>query len=133
MDLNQGLPLVVPRIRPVLDPEFRPAALAVRAFRSAVNASAGSVLLDLAIEQSDGSVFHHATEIYAESAPGAEGNFRHIERLVKFMLWAWGGWRIYVQGSPTLALQLQKHFRESGTGKFDSNIIGEKIFDRPIE
>ena len=133
MNLNPGLPLIAPRIPPVLDPEFRPAALAVRAFRSAVNVSKGSVLLDLAIEQTDGSVFHHATEIYAEGTPGAAGNFRHIERIVKFMLWSWGGGRIHVQGSPTLAAQLQKHFRETATGKFDSHIIGEKIFDRAIE
>jgi len=57
----------------------------------------------------------------------------HVERLVKFMLWAWGGWRIYVQGSPVLASRLQKHFNEATAGKFDSHIIGEKIFDHPIE
>src|SRR5881394_3779127 len=133
MNLNQGLPLIAPRVPPVLDPGFRPAALAVRAFRAAVNASGSEVPLSLAIEQADGSVFHHATEVFAEGRPGAAGNFLHVERLVKFMLWGWGGWRIHVQGSPTLATQLQQHFRETVTGKFDSHIIGEKIFDRAIE
>jgi len=133
MNLNQGLPLVAPRILPVLDPGFRPAALAVRAFRAAVNASGSEVPLSLAIEQADGSVFHHATEVFAEGTHGAAGNFLHVERLVKFMLWGWGGWRVHVQGSPTLAAQLKRHFRETAAGKFDSHIIGEKIFDRAIE
>ncbi len=133
MNLNQGLPLIAPRLQPVLDPQFRPAALAVRTFRAAVHASGSGVPLGLAIEQADGSVFHHATEVFAGGAAGAAGNFLHVERLVKFMLWGWGGGRIHVQGSPTLAAQLQKHFRETVTGKFDSHIIGEKIFDRAIE
>ena len=47
MNLNQGMPLVAPRIRPVLDPEFRPAALAVQAFRAAVNGSEGSAVYRL--------------------------------------------------------------------------------------
>jgi predicted NBD/HSP70 family sugar kinase len=133
MQLNQDLSLIAPRVQPVLDPGFRPAALAVRAFRTGVNASGAGVPLLLAIEQADGSVFHHATEIFAKGAPEAAGNFLHVERLVKFMLWGWGGWRIHVQGTPKLAAQLQQHFRGTVTGKFDSDIIGEKIFDRAIE
>src|ERR1051325_2629765 len=93
---NQGLPLVTPRIQPPLDPAFRPAVLANRAFRKAVEHSGQAQLLRLALEQTDGSVFHFRTQIFAEEAAGAAGNFPYVERLVKFLLWGWGGWRIYV-------------------------------------
>lgn len=131
--LNEGLPLPAPRIVPVLDAAFRPAALAVRAYRASVRAAGKSRPVRLAIEQADGSVFHLETEIFPESVPGSEGNFTHLERLVKFLLWGWGGWRIHVQGAPELADRLHQHFRATATGRFDSQIIGEKIYDRAIE
>ena len=133
MNVSEGLPLPAPRIQPALDAPFRPAALANRAFRAALRGSGVAQPLGLALEQADGSVFHFSTEIFAEGHAGAAGNFTYVERLVKFLLWSWGGWRIHLDGSDALVAQLQKHFRETATGKFDSNIIGEKIYDRPIE
>ena len=121
-----------PRIALALDSEFRPAALAVRAFREAVKSSR-PVPLRLALEQADGSIFHYDTEIFEQSAPGSDGNFTYVERLVKFLLWSRGGWRIHFDGPDLLAAQLQQHFRETATGQFDSSLIGEKIYDRPIE
>jgi predicted NBD/HSP70 family sugar kinase len=118
---------------PALDSAFRPAALASRAFAAAAKSSRQNVPVRVALEQTDGSVFHYSTEIFQESAPGASGNFIHIERLVKFLLWSWGGWKIYFDGPKPLGEQLIKHFREAATGKFDSNIIGERIYDRAIE
>jgi predicted NBD/HSP70 family sugar kinase len=128
-----SLELPQPRVVPVLDPQYRPAALATRAFRDAVKASGKAIPVRIALEQTDGSVFHHATEIFPEGHARAAGNFTHVERLVKFLLWAWGGWRIHFDGPAALGAQLTRHFRETATGKFDSQIIGEKIFDHVIE
>ncbi len=149
MNFNHGLPLFVPSVAPALDPAFRPAVLANRAFRAAVQASGRALPIRLALEQADGSVFHYATEIFADSgtpftrsarspadqeisAP-SEANFTYLERLVKFLLWSWGGWKIYFDGPNSLGQQLAQYFLNSATGKFDSNLIGEKIYDRPIE
>ncbi len=130
---NFGLALPAPRITPVLDSQFRPAVLANRAFLAAVKASGKAQPIRIAIEQTDGSVFYYPTEIFAEGAPGSAGNFVYVERLVKSLLWAWGGWRIYFDGPKALGNLLANHFHETATGKFDSNIIGEKIYDHPIE
>jgi len=133
MNVNDGLPLVAPKVRPVLDDAFRPAALATRAFRAAVRATGRGVPLRLALEQTDGSVFHHHTEIAPEESALASGNFVFVERLVKFLLWGWGGWRIHFDGPPALGERLAKHFRDAATGRFDSEMIGRKIFDHAIE
>lgn len=130
---NHGLTLIAPRVQPVLDPDFRPASLATRAFREALRASGSATPVTLALEQADGSIFHYRTEIAAEGTPAAAGNFTIIERFAKFLLWGWGGWKIHFDGPPSLAAQLAQHFRNTATGKFDSEIIGEKIFDHPIE
>ncbi len=130
---HHGLPLIAPKVTPVLHPDFRPAVLADRSFHAAVQATGSARRVRLALEQADGSVFHHLTAIFPDDHAEAAGNFTCLERLVKFLLWAWGGWRIHFDGPPALAAQLQRHFRETPTGQFDSNLIGERIYDRPIE
>src|SRR6185436_18918162 len=98
MNDNHGLTLVAPRIAPVLDSDFRPAVLANRAFRNSAVASNNPVPIRLALEQADGSVFHFETEIFPESHPQSVGNFIYLERLVKFLLWSRGGFRIHFAG-----------------------------------
>jgi predicted NBD/HSP70 family sugar kinase len=128
-----GLPLVVPRVTPALDPGFRPAALAVQAFRTLVDASSGSVPVRIALEQADGAVFRFETRVLPESHPQASANVPFLERFVKFLLWSRGGWRIYLDGPESLATQLAAHYRETPTGRFDAHLVSERMFDHPLE
>src|SRR5580765_3817637 len=80
MNTNQGLPLIAPRVVPALDPGFRPAVLAVRAFRALVDATPGAVPVRIAVEQADGSVFRFEIRVLPESHPNASGNFTFLER-----------------------------------------------------
>ena len=132
MNDNQGLSLVAPRVTPVLDPRFRPAVLAARAFRQQAQA-AGSETVRLALEQSDGSVSHLTIPILPGSHPRSTGNFISVERVVKFLLWSRGGYRIYLDGPAEIAARLKAHFAENPTGKFDSQIVGERMYDHAIE
>ena len=133
MNDNNGLVLVAPRVTPVLDPWFRPAVLAHSAFRKQARAAGHPVPVRLAFEQTDGSVFHFSTEIFAEGHAQSSANFTFIERLVKALLWSRGGFRIYFDGPPALARQLEKRWRETAAGKFDSNMVGERMFEHPLE
>lgn len=133
MNNNRGLPLVSPSVTPVLDPAFRPPVLANHAFRDAVRATGQAVPVIFALEQADGSIFHFRTELAPANHPLAAANFSCVERLAKFLLWQRGGWRFHFTGPTELAAQLQAHFRHTATGMFDSNLIGERVYDRPIE
>ena len=125
--------LVPPRVKPVLDASFRPAVLAVKDFAALVDSTSQGVPVGLALEQSDGSVFRFATRVLPESHPQAAENFRFVERLVKFLLWSRGGWRIYVDGPTSLADRLTAHYRETPTGRFDTHVVGQRMFDHPLE
>jgi predicted NBD/HSP70 family sugar kinase len=125
--------LVIPRCPPALDPQFRPAALANRAFRQRLRQSGRALPVRLALEQTDGSVYHFVTQIFPDDAPAAAGNFIYLERILKFLLWSRGGWRIYFDGPPALAARLAAHYRETPTGRFDARLVGEKMFDHPLE
>jgi predicted NBD/HSP70 family sugar kinase len=130
---NDGLPLVRPHVTPVLDAAFRPAVLARRALRQAAKACGSPVSVRLALEQGGGNVSHFATEIFPDTHPGAAGNLRQLERIVKSLLWSRGGFRLHVDGPPALAEKLAAHYRDEPTGKFDSNLVGERMFDHALE
>jgi len=133
MNDNLGLPLVTPRVTPVLHPAFRPAVLANRAYRAELNTVANAVPVLLALEQSDGIVSHFQTRIFPESYTRAAGNFNYLERIVKYLLWSRGGWRLHFVGPQELAARLAGHYRGTVTGRFDSNMVGERMFDHPLE
>lgn len=128
---NNGLALVAPAIAPVLDPDFRPAVLANRAFRKA--ASRKPVDVRIALERADGGVSRFDTVVADASLPEAAGNFFYLERLVKFLLWARGGWKVYFSGPAELGAKLQAHYRDTATGRFDAELIGRKVYEKPLD
>src|SRR5262245_57893679 len=110
MNENEGMPLPPPRVVPPLDSAFRPAVLANRAFRQRVH-SGNPVPVRLALEQTDGNVSHFETEVSSE--PGlASANAFYLERIVKFLLWSRGGFRLHVDGPTELAARLAAHYRD---------------------
>ena len=129
-DTRDGLKLVLPRVVPVLDPDFRPAVLANCAFREAARRQ--PVPVRIAVERADGvSVFD--TLVAGASLSEAAGNFAYIERLVKFLLWSRGGWKVWFSGPDDIGRRLQQHFAESPTGRFDADLMGRRIYERPFE
>jgi predicted NBD/HSP70 family sugar kinase len=124
---DDGFMLRAPMISPPLDPGFRPAALANRAF-----AAEASLPVCIALEQADGSVFHFDKRLLAADHAAASCNFSYMERLVKFLLWSRGGFRVYFDGPPDLGARLERHFKEAPSGRFDANIMGERIYERPF-
>ncbi len=56
-----------------------------------------------------------------------------LERLVKLALWSRGGFRIHLDAPAALVERLRAHFRDSPIGRFDSEIVGERVYDHPIE
>ena len=122
-----------PKFVPELHPTFRPAVLANRAFEAEARDSGAPVETGIALEQADGSVFHTRTVLFAEGHALAENNFRHLERLVKFLLWQRGGWRIHLCGAESYVARLQDYYRTNVFGKFDDDVIGVKNNGRAIE
>lgn len=133
MNTNRGLPLIAPRLLPTLDPAFRPAVLANRAFRGLVDSTPGATPVRLALEQADGSVFHFETKLLPAAHPQAGANAVYLERFVKFLLWSRGGWRLHLDGPAAVAAALQAHYRDTPTGRFDADLVAERMFDHPLE
>ena len=80
-----------------LDPEFLPAALFTRKYRQIVSAR-GGVPLRLALEGGDGSVSTYSTSIIPPENGHLPATLLFVERIVKFLLWQRGGWRLSLGG-----------------------------------
>ncbi|HLH54314.1 MAG TPA: ROK family protein [Verrucomicrobiae bacterium] len=133
INFNNGLPLSAPKVTPVLDPWFRPAVLACREYQRRVRESGTSGLITVGLEQSDGTISRFSAEVFPQNSPEAVGNFTYIERILKLLLWSRGGWRIHFSGPQSLAHALAAYYRDNPCGKFDSHLVGERMFDRAIE
>jgi len=114
---------------PELDPGFLPAALWNREYRK-LAASHPSHPLALTVERANGAVSRFDTVALEETDETADLNLRYIERLVKFMLWAYGGWRVTVAGAPRAAEALRKIYSPEGGRAFDCAMMGKRIYDR---
>jgi len=122
---------VSPAIVAPLDPQFLPAALFTRRYRELVQ-SLGSVPLNLALERSDGSVSRFDTLVVPPSVGHLETTLFHIERIVKFLLWQRGGWKLSLGGPPEIGQFIRSVYSPSGARKFDAEFMGT-IYERPFK
>jgi len=125
--------LIHPRFLPPLDPGFRPAVLADEAFRADVAASKKAAPLVIALERDDGSVSRYETAVFEEDHPRAVENAFYVERVLKFLLWQHGGWRVYIAGSQRLAEKMRAAYSATGPRAFDAHFMGEEVYLRPFE
>ncbi|HUB35129.1 MAG TPA: hypothetical protein VMA31_18965 [Bryobacteraceae bacterium] len=122
---------LAPKFRPALDAAFAPASLWNRAFAEAVRESGGQPLA-LALERSDGSVSVFRTRVLPPESRHTLLNQRYAERLLKFLLWQKGGWRVTVGGDTGLAEYLRSVYSPDGARAFDYEFMGERVYGRSM-
>jgi predicted NBD/HSP70 family sugar kinase len=127
--MGMSLNLVKPRFVPPLEEEFRPAVLVNRLFQQQA-AEAGGVRLVFGLERSDGELSRFESLVFPEGHPQADENLAYAERLLKFLLWQRGGWKVYVGGPKRIADHLLKCYSPAGERKFDYYFIGEEVYER---
>jgi predicted NBD/HSP70 family sugar kinase len=124
--------LISPRFVPPLDKGFRPAALANRAFRAEVAAAGVGVPLVLGLERVNGALSRYETIVFPEGHPRSEANLFYSERLVKFLLWQRGGWKVYVGGPESIGQHIARVYAADGARAFDHDFMGETVYRQPF-
>ena len=130
--MGKALSLVPPSLVPPLDDGFRPAALANRAFLAKVKASGGGVPLIFGLERPGGSLSRFETRVFSQGHPRAKENLYYAERLLKFLLWQRGGWRVYTGGPEDVGRHIQQHYAPDGERAFDCQFMGERVYEAPF-
>ena len=129
--MPQLFKLELPRIIPPLDTDFRPAALANRAFRR--DTIGDGVPLVIGMERSNGDFGRFETVVFPEHHPRAEENLYYVERIVKFLLWQRGGWKVYIGGPRFIGDYIRKVYSPTGERKFDYAFMGEQVYEKTFE
>ena len=124
--------LIEPKILPPLDLAFRPAVLAKQTFQNDLNKSGDGLPFCLVLERPDDSVSHYPFLVTPPNHPRAAESLYNTERILKFLLWQKGGWKIYAAGQPYLAAYLQEQYSTTGTRAFDYHFFSNQVYERPL-
>jgi len=108
-----------------LDPGFEPMINVLRAARRIC----GGETLAIAWERETGGVARYDLSL----PPGWDNEtiFRLAERVVKFLLWSAGGWRLMLAGPDWLCRRLQGEYSEQGRRAFDAGLM-RQVYARPM-
>lgn len=121
------------KTRPVLDPGFVPAGLWNSEFRRSVMESGGGEPLIIALERGNGTVSTQALQVFPHQGDMAVMNIKYVERMLKYLLWMKGGWKITIAGNPEIAETVRKIYSPGGKRAFDFNFMGRKLYDKGME
>lgn len=92
---------------PVLDKEYIPMAAYTRAFEQ--SAKDGRDLV-IAVERNQGQVAVRRCKIHGTAAM-AKADSVYVDRTVKMLLWAYGGWKVFICGDETLGRQIAEAYK----------------------
>ncbi len=128
--MSNGFSLIRPKIIPPLDAEFRPAVLANHAFQKQMEGV--GIPLVIGIERDAGKLSRFETLVFPEDHPNSESNLPYVERLVKFLLWQRGGYRLFIGGSSKIGKHLAEAYSQYGARSFDYHFMGEQVYEHPF-
>jgi predicted NBD/HSP70 family sugar kinase len=112
-----------------LDPGFQPAILFNQEYSANVKGFGKSERLVIGLEREGGLLSRWETVIGNELDAAT---LSYVEQAVSFLLWARGGWRIYVGGPRAIGEHIQKCYGKSGKQSFDRNLMG-RVYERDFE
>jgi predicted NBD/HSP70 family sugar kinase len=118
-----------PNIACPLDPAFQPAVLFNHNYLGTVEASGKGVPLALGLERENGLMSRFDMMVRPERD---EETLRYVERIVKFLLWSRGGWRLLVGGPKFVGEFLRKTYSARGARKFDCEMMS-RSYGRKFE
>ena len=111
---------------PELDPGFIPLGKFNRAFLADAKKPVG-----IAVERAQGEMASCHTYIHG-TPEMRDADCCYIDRLVKFLLWMKGGFRIYVSGDEGIYEYLRSIYCKGGKQEFDWDYMAN-IFEHPFE
>ena len=126
-----SISLIKPQVVPSLDDSFWPAVLWNYTFLNDIRNSKKSVPLTIAIKKEDDSIFVYKTQIFTEESEFASSNYFYLERLIKTLLWIYGGNKIIIDSSKEIYEYVKKVYSFKGKRAFDINLMSN-IYEKPF-
>jgi predicted NBD/HSP70 family sugar kinase len=120
---------VQPLVSAPLDPDFQPLSLFNQHYLAAARASHRAVTLVIGLERESCLFSRYETVV---KAAVDEDTLQYVERLVKFLLWARGGWGIHVGGPEAIGKFIRRQYSPGGARRFDVEMM-TRIYEKRFE
>ena len=111
---------------PVLDPGYIPFGVWMDAYLKGAEKP-----IAIAVERDNGHVTVRKTFIHGTPEMAA-ADYRYVERIVKFLLWSVGGFKVYICGCSDVAQKLQAAYKIGGEREFDFTFV-DQLFEKTLE
>ncbi len=113
---------------PQLDPNFIPLGKFYQAFLQTADQP-----LDIALERSNGQVAVYPTKIHGTPAM-AEADAYYVRRMMKTMLWLYGGFKFHIagQGAEAMVAAMNEAYSKEGIQAFDWDYMAN-VFENPFQ
>lgn len=121
---------ISPQIRPHYDPNFLPLGKFMAWYRKQAGNSPEEIRL--ALERENKLISTWRDKILPLSSETLLLTRIFLEKLVKFLLWQKGGWKIYFQGPEILYSRLRELYSSQGERKFDVDLMST-VYEQPFE
>ena len=118
-------------IKPILEPDFKPAIIELRGFNKDVAKYSNKQHLIVAVERANGYIYRKEFDILPDGVDDERNTFI-VERIIKCILWVVGGFKIYIAGSHVVYNNIKKYYSEGGLRDFDYHFMGT-VFERKME
>jgi len=118
------------KVPAVCDPGYQPMELVLRAYEADVAKSENQPIV-IAIVRNQGYTSTMKFSIYKDGTKD-EANFAVLDRVVKTLLWARGGYKIVVCGSKPVYEYFKKAYDFGGSRDFDRGFMA-RVYERPFE
>lgn len=111
---------------PVLDQTFAPLSAFNKEFLKTAKKP-----FSVAVERSGGLISVYDTFIHG-TADKADADNYYVDRLVKFLLWAKGGFKVYICGDEGIYNYIAKTYSADGARAFDYDFM-ERVYEKSFE
>lgn len=107
---------------PTLDEGFVPLGLFFKNYQAGATKP-----LCIAVTRGAGQVGTYETKIYGTPDMQATDAY-YVDRLVKFLLWSWGGFKVSICGDDTIGAGIKAAYTTTGTRAFDKEFM-ERVYE----
>lgn len=115
---------------PPFDPGFKPAILVLNEMREKATLNPGGTIA-IAWERDNGAVYRYDLP-YPKGAESCPCLLTLTERIVKFVLWSAGGWKLFISAPDVVVEKIKSDYSETGARAFDYDFFRD-VYGKPFE
>ena len=114
-----------------LEPEFMPMIKVINDFKENV-AKTESNKIVISVERNSHLISVYKMDVFKDNTGHDDENYEIVERIIKTLLWAYGGYKVYIAGSKNIYERIADDYKTGGKREFDYNFMS-RVYESNFE